>query len=250
LTPVRIFLCSIALGFSLAPAATAQPKLDARPPFIGETLRFAMSILGASGGELTLSARETPLDGKPAYKFELSAVSGEFLSKIFLVRDYLASWIDPTTFRSLRFEKHTVEGKRVRDDLIEFDYTKKIAYRDGKPIAIEENTLDLLSSIYYIRLLDLERRDPIPLTVVSRHLFPLLVVVQGRETIATPAGTFKTIRVEPQGPEGLIGKGKTLTLWLTDDERKMPVQIKSKLKVGTLTGKLKAVEKQSPSADR
>lgn len=208
-----------------------------------------MSILGAAGGELTLSAKETQLDGKPAYKFELSAVSGEFLSKIFLVRDYLASWVDPKTFRSLRFEKHTVEGKRVRDDLIEFDYPKKIAYRDGKPIPIEENTFDTLSSIYYIRLLDLDRGDPVPLTVVSRRLFPLSVVTRGRETVTTPAGTFRTIRVEPQGPEGLIGKGKTLTLWLTDDERKMPVQLKSKLKVGTLTGKLKAIEIQTPPVE-
>jgi hypothetical protein len=239
----RTILCSIALASSLASAAGAEPNLDERPSFIGETLRFAMSILGAAGGELTLSAKEVQLEGKPAYKFELSAISGEFLSKIFLVRDYLASWVDPKTFRSLRFEKHTVEGKRVRDDLIEFDYAKKTAYRDGKPIAIEENTFDSLSSIYYIRLLDLERGEPVSMTVVSRRLFPLSVVVRGRETITTPAGTFRTVRVEPQGPEGVIGKGKTLTLWLTDDDRKMPVQIKSKLKVGTLTGKLKAVEK-------
>jgi hypothetical protein len=244
LKPGHLLRSALLLALSLAPAAFAQANLDSRPAFVGETLRFAMSVLGASGGDLTLSARETELDGKPAYKFELSAISGQFLSKIFIVRDYLASWVDPKTFRSLRFEKHTVEGKRVRDDLIEFDYAKKVAYRDGKPIAIEENTLDSLSSLYYIRLIDLEQRDQVPLTVVSRHLFPLSVVVQGRETVTTPAGTFKTIRVEPQGPEGLIGKGKSLTLWLTDDERKMPVQLKSKLKVGTLTGKLKSVEKQ------
>ena len=231
------------LTLAPAPGAFAQPKLDGRPAFVGETLRYAMSVLGASGGELTLSAKETQLDGKPAYKFELSAISNDFLSKIFLVRDYLASWIDPTTFRSLRFEKHTVEGKRVRDDLIEFDYERKLAYRDGKPIGIEESTLDSLSSLYYIRLLDLEKQEPIELTVVSRRLFPLSVIVQGRETIKTPAGTFRTIRVEPKSPsEGLLGKGKSLILWLTDDEKKIPVQLKSKLKVGTLVGKLKAIE--------
>jgi len=37
--------------------------------------------------------------------------------------------------------------------------------------------------------------------------------------------------------------GKNLVLWLTDDTRKIPVQIRSKLKVGTLVGKLKAIEK-------
>lgn len=244
LKPGHLVAATLFAALSFSPAASAQARLERKPTFVGETLRFAMSVLGASGGDLTLSAKETELDGKPAYKFELSAISNEFLSKIFLVRDYLASWVDPKTFQSLRFEKHTVEGKRVRDDLIEFDYEKKVAIRDGKPIPIEANTLDSLSSLYYIRLIDLEKRDTIPLTVVSRHLFPLTVIAEGRETVTTPAGTFKTIRVEPQGPEGLIGKGKNLTLWLTDDERKMPVQIKSKLKIGTLTGKLKSIERK------
>jgi hypothetical protein len=244
LTPARLIQATL-LALSFSSAALAQPKLEGRPPFLGETLRFAMSVLGASGGELTLSAKETQLDGRPAYKFEMSAVSGDFLSKIFLVRDYLASWVDPKTFRSLRFEKHTVEGKRVRDDLMEFDYVRKIATLDGKPIPIEESTLDSLSSVYYIRLLDLDRSEPISLTVVSKHMFPLSVTVQGRETITTPAGTFKTIRVEPRSEsDGLIGKGRNLVLWLTYDVRKMPVQLKSKLKVGTLLGKLKAVEKE------
>jgi len=244
LKPGRPVFAALALALAISPTASGQPNLDGRPAFLGETLRFAISVLGASGGELTLSAKETELDGRPAYKFEMSAVSGEFLSRIFLVRDYLASWTDPRSFRSLRFEKHTVEGKRVRDDLIEFDYEKRVAYRDGKPIAIEDFTLDSLSSLYYIRLLDLAAARPVELKVVSRKLFPLLVVVQGRETVTTPAGTFSTIRVEPKSSsEGLIGKGKNLLLWLTDDERRMPVQLRSKLKVGTLVGKLRSVER-------
>lgn len=246
LKPGRLAPAALILALTLVPAASAQPRVDQRPPFLGETLRFAMSILGTAGGELTLSAKETELAGKPAWKFELSAVSGEFLSKFFLVRDYLASWVDPRSFQSLRFEKHTVEGKRVRDELIEFDYPGKLATRDGKPTPITENTLDSLSSVYYIRLLDLAPgKPPVLLTVVSKRMFPLSVIVLGRETVTTPAGTFRTIRVEPRSPsEGLIGKGKNLVLWLTDDERKMPVQLKSKLKVGTLIGKLRAVEKQ------
>ena len=46
----------------LAVSAHAQPKLEGRPPFLGETLRFAMSVLGASAGELTLTAKETSLN--------------------------------------------------------------------------------------------------------------------------------------------------------------------------------------------
>jgi hypothetical protein len=244
LKPGRLLFAAFFAALTLVPPTSAQRVVERRPPFLGEKLRFRMSVLGTEGGELTLTARETELAGRPAWKFELSAISGEFLSKLFLVRDYLASWVDPQTFRTLRFEKHTVEGKRVRDDLIEFDYARKLAIRDGKPIPIQEDTLDSLSSLYYIRMIDLDPQKPAELSVVSRRLFPLSVAVVGRETVKTEAGTFRTIRVEPRSPnEGLIGKGKNLTLWLTDDERKMPVQLKSKLKVGTLIGKLRAIEK-------
>lgn len=230
----------------------AQAEAPPSPPvFIGETLRFTMTIMGVTGGELTLSAHATELAGKPAYKFELSALSNEMLSKIFLVRDYMASWVDPKTLRTLRHEKHTVEGKRVRDRRIDFFYDEGVARRrdDGKVIPITDPTFDPLSSVYYIRTLDLSAPTPVSINVISKQVVPVSVEVQGRETVTTPAGTFRTIKVEPKSTEsGLIGKGKNLVLWVTDDERKMPVQIRSKLKVGTLIGKLRAVEKSGPAA--
>jgi hypothetical protein len=173
----------------------------------------------------------------------MSALSNNFLSKFFLVRDNIVSWIDPKTFRSLRFEKHTVEGKRVKDELTEFDYEKGVAKQEGEdPVPLREATLDSLSSVYYLRTLKLDGQKPIALQVFSREPRILNVEIQGRETIVVPAGTFPTIRIEPKSTgSGLMGKN--LVLWLTDDARKIPVQIRSKLKVGTLIGKLKAIEK-------
>lgn len=234
------------LLFLVAPSLGAQAPSDP-PPFVGETLRFTMTIMGVTGGELTLTAKASELGGKKVYKLEMSALSNEVLSRVFLVRDYLASWVEPQSLRSLRFEKHTVEGKRVRDDLIEFSWDQGIARRNGNVISsLPDPTFDSLSSVYYLRTLDLSGTTaPVELNVLSRKLHLLTIHVQGRETVTTPAGTFRTIRVEPRssGGGGLIGKGKNLVLWLTDDERRMPVQIRSKLKVGTLVGKLKAVEK-------
>lgn len=209
-----------------------------------------MSILGVAGGELTLSAHPAELQGRPTYKLEMSVVSNNFLSKFFLVRDYMVSWVEPKTLRSLRFEKHTVEGKRVRDELIEFDPERATARQNGTVTALDDAPLDSLSSVYFLRTLKLDSEKPIELHVFSGEAHVLRLEVQGRERIVTPAGTFQTIRVEPKSTGGsLIGKGKNLVLWLTDDERKMPVQLRSRLKVGTLVGKLKFIEKTSPLSD-
>ena len=212
------------------------------PAFLGETLHYAMTILGVAGGELTLSAGAAELQGRPAWKFEMSALSNNFLSKFFLVRDNIVSWVDPKSFRSLRFEKHTVEGKRVKDELTEFDYEKGIARQEGTAVPLQDATLDTLSSVYYLRTLKLDGDKPIELQVFSYEPRALRVETQGRETVVVPAGTFQTIRVEPKSAgSGLMGKN--LVLWLTDDARKIPVQLRSKLKVGTLVGKLKTIER-------
>jgi hypothetical protein len=201
-----------------------------------------MTILGVAGGDMTLSAARAELAGRPTYRFEMSVVSNNFLSKFFLVRDTIVSWIDPKSFRSLRYEKHSVEGKRVRDELTEFDYEKGLAQHDGNPVPLDEATLDTLSSVYYLRTLSLEGDKQIALQVFSSKPRTLQVEIQGRETLNVPAGRFQTVRVEPRSTgSGLMGQN--LVIWLTDDARKIPVQLRSKLKVGTLVGKLKSIER-------
>ena len=154
-----------------------------------------MTILGIAGGELILSAVPAELNGRRTYRFEMSAVSNNFLSKFFVVRDTIVSWIDPKSFRSLRFEKHTVEGKRARDELTEFDYEKGVARYEGTPVPLEDATLDSLSSVYYLRTLPLDGEKPVALSVFSGETHTLTVEVQARERIVTPAGSFATVTV-------------------------------------------------------
>lgn len=203
-----------------------------------------MTILGISSGELTLSANPAQLRGQETYKLQMAVLSNAFFSRFFLVREHLTSWIDPRSLRSLRFEKHAVEGRRVRDELVEFDYENGVARMDGTRVLLEDASLDSLSSVYYLRTIPLDGDPPVELPVFSGEPCLLRVDVQARETIVTPAGTFQTIRIEPRSAgEGLIAKGKNLVLWLSDDERRIPVQIRSKLKVGTLLGRLLSIER-------
>lgn len=226
-------------------AASGQESAREQPPaFVGERLRYAMTILGLGAGEVVLSAQPDELEGKPTYRLDMTVTTNEAVSKVFLVRDRLSSWIDPDTLTSLCFHKHTIEGGREREETIVFDLPRLMARRGDKVIPITPPVFDSLSSVYFLRTLALDGQDEVDLSVVSKDVFRLRIEVQGRETVTTPAGAFRAIRVEPKSPgDNLIGKGKNLVLWLTDDERRMPVQIKSRLAIGMLVGKLKAVER-------
>jgi Protein of unknown function (DUF3108) len=214
-------------------------------PFHGEQLTYALSWLSIAGGQMTLQAsQQERFDDRPAYRLELAALSNDFISNFFVVRETVVSWIDARTFESLRYEKHSIEGKHARDELIEFDHATHLAHRGDRSIPFEDPVFDSLSSVYYLRTLDLSRADQIHFEVVSgKHAYPLVVDIKGHERVKTPAGIFRTIQVEPRmEDDSLFKSGENLHLWLTDDPRHLPVMIRSKLKFGTLTARLTSGE--------
>jgi hypothetical protein len=69
------------------------------------------------------------------------------------------------------------------------------------------------------------------------------VRVLGRQKVKTPAGTFSCVAIEPVLKAGGIFKNKgRLVIWLTDDERRMPVLMKSKVAVGSISVVLQEVK--------
>jgi hypothetical protein len=67
-----------------------------------------------------------------------------------------------------------------------------------------------------------------------------VIRVLRRETVRTPAGAFHCVVVEPgMREEGIfIQKGRKLQIWLTDDERKVPVLMRVEVFFGHVTAEL------------
>ena len=209
--------------------------------FAGETLRYDMSWGIFSGGVMTITTSEPlPFQDRSAYKIELSAISNDFISRFFVVRESITSWIDADSFQSLRYEKHSVEGRRVEDERIDFDLAARSAWREGRAVAFDPPVFDSLSSVFYLRTRALTPGEPVELEVVSgKHAYRLAVDVLPRELVHTPAGDFWAQKIHPKMKgEGLLKKGGDLWLWLALDSRRTPVVIRSKLNFGTLTARL------------
>jgi hypothetical protein len=141
---------------------------------------------------------------------------------------------------------------------IRFDYQRQKSMledtnlRSGEKKKMESDipacVTDVLTALVYPPSLRLEPG--------ATHVFPLndgktvdlTARVEEREVIKTDAGTFNTIRVQPQAPIGpLKSKGK-VWIWYAEDGDRMPVQIRGKMFWGTLTLKLVRIEK--PDAER
>ena len=143
----------------------------------------------------------------------------------------------------LRFEKHIREGKYVKDSGMRFDHSlRRATYTNGKDFPFPEGSQDVLSAFYFVRS---QALTPGAVLVVPNHTdgknYPVEVRVLRRETVTVPAGTFACVVVEPLlKSAGLFKQEGSLTIWLTDDARRMPVLMKSKVAVGSIAAELES----------
>ena len=171
------------------------------------------------------------------------------VSVLYHVHDTVESFIDPKTFCSRSVTKHTEEGRRRLDTNIVFDYTRKKSVlnetnQQDKKQKREENDIptcvtDVASSIFYVASL--------PLAPNANYSFPLndggktaeaKVAVEGREELKLPAGTYKTIRARITSNTGKLKEKGAIWIWYSDDDKRLPVQMKARMFWGTLLFRL------------
>ena len=208
----------------------------------GETLDYNLHWAKVAGG----SARMTIAPSSDSrYRITSVAKSGPLFSRVFKVRDEFESIVDRTTFSTIEVHKRLDErGKKKEESTV---IEGKSATRKGKTIALPDAVVfDPISLIYYVRTLDLKQGASHEFTVLADgKVYVVHADVVRRETIATPAGKFDTVLVEPRMEAAAAGKDdepRRLFIWYSDDERRLPVRIRTEVKVGAITATLRAIQ--------
>ena len=248
----RFFTTFFALAFGLVIAQTTlgQPS---PPPFEeGETLTYegkvSKIIQGIAVADLTFTVDR--IEGKD-FLIKAEARSKGTLLRLFRFSflQRFESTIDDNDFRVVRTVKHDVQKDRVRDSEAQFDYgDKRVTWTETDPkepmkpprkIAseIDGSTHDLISGVYSLRMLPLGVGKTFHLKVSDSGLvYDVPVKVTGREIQKTEIGRVMCFRVEPEvfGAGRLVeGKG-SMTIWITDDARRIPVRSQVNASIGKI----------------
>jgi hypothetical protein len=234
------------LLFPLLAAYFFLVTLPAQAFNVPEKLVFEISWLGITAGTATQEIR----DENGIRTITSIARSASWLSSMFPVEDRIetrlriASGMVPGVPLSYRMK--ISEGKHQRDKETIFDHERGVAvYIDHRSderleIPIPPNIFDAYSCFYHVRSLTLEPDKSLFLTIFDgKEVHRVEVRVLRRETVKTALGNFRTIVVQPLlTSEGIFdGKG-SVDIWLTDDERHLPVKMKTKVAVGSVTAAL------------
>lgn len=242
------FLFLVSFGLSLL--ATGSIALEPPPPLArlaGETLEFRVRWGIIPAAKAFLEVRD---EGAGKLRLRARAESLPVVSTVYPVQELIESSILLPGARVLRYYKKAKEGwgaKQHEEDVV-FDHQAGLAKRvkDGaakKPVRVPSDVHDPLSCFYAYRCMPVPGDGPVNMEISDgSKVVTGTVTVLGRETIETPAGTFRTVIIEPkiEGIGGVFKKspGARILIWLTDDQWRRPVKLQSKVIVGHFTAEL------------
>jgi len=248
-----------------------QPGTNQLPFARGEELfyeaEFSKALLrGANIGEFRFSARPEQTSAGDPLRLVADVVSKGFFPKLAGIHfhEHVESIVEPNQFMVMRTNKLDEQGKRVRTSDAVFDHEKrKVTWTERDPnqnqppritsLDFSEPIQDVLSMIYFVRTQKLEVGKSFEIPVSdSGQVFRMSVAVVERKRINCVLGRVNAIRIEPaMFGEGrmLRGEGK-ISIWITDDSRRLPVWAHLNLNVGTVDIKLKRITYQNTAGER
>ena len=212
-----------------------------------ETLRYSIEWRLITAGRATVewNAVERP---RPGWQVRMNVESVGLVSKLFKVEDEYSADLSPEfCAESAQISAH--EGSRQRETRVAFDaearkanYLERDLVKNSVVLAKETDipacVHDVIGGLYYMRTLDLEpgQSAQVPVSDGKKSVIAR-VEAQQREDVRTPEGTFRTIRYEAYLFDNVLYRRPAhLYFWLTDDRRRLPVQIRVRMQftIGTI----------------
>jgi hypothetical protein len=214
---------------------------------IPEKLVYDLTWTGVSAGTATLEVSNS----NGVTKLVSTAHSADWVSAFYKVDNRVESLLKngkPEALIGLpeNYRIKLREGRHKRDRELNFDHSNlKVTFidhrgKEKKTYRIGENTFDPLSSFYSVRTLPLVVGKSVYVNIFdSKKFWRVEVQVLRKEKVRTSLGRFNTVVIKPlMQSEGLFNRKGDMYIWLTDDVKRIPVKMQTKVAIGSITATL------------
>ncbi len=237
-----LFLFSI---FSHTSSIAQKPAYGA-----GEWFKFRVHYGFVTAGYATLEVKDATIRGKDVYHVKGFGETVGVSKWFFKVRDDYQSYIDKEKNIPYRFIRNINEGGYTKDVIVDFDHdSKKAVVNDRKHnetsiFSFPNDTQDMISAFYYLRNnLDtqgIKKGDVVEMNMFfDKENYKFRMKYLGKEVLNTSFGKVRTLIFRPYVQSGRVFKEQeSLTVWVSDDDNKIPLLVKADLAVGSLRATL------------
>ncbi|MCF0176889.1 MAG: DUF3108 domain-containing protein [Bacteroidales bacterium] len=226
----------------------------------GENLTYSMhyewGLLNADVGIGSVALEREEMNGTPVFHCTVEGQTVKKYDWVLKVRENFQSWFTCNGIQPWKFTCYRSEGKYLAKNSfnykwlatparIEADvYTPKRGQRRVQ-IPLDDKVFDLPSLFYFARNMDFDSVQPdvkYPMSfVIDDDIYNVHFILLGRETIKVKGlGQVKTIKFAADLIEGEVFKSdQDMTIWVSDDKNRVPVQFVAPIKIGVASGRLK-----------
>ena len=234
-------------------------KADSLAFQAGEVMDFVLHYrwvgINTDVGTATVRLDTLKFNGEDAFCCSVSGKTTKMFDLFFKVREEFRSWFTRDGLRPLKFTRDTYEGGYEARNIYLYDWTLPDPHIDADiysskrgqrsmELPLTPCTCDLPTLFFYARNMDVENVEPgrrYPMTfAIDDDIFNVYFILYGRETIKVKGlGIVKTIRFGAKLLEGEVFKGEEdMTIWISDDENRLPVYFEAPLRVGLAAGRM------------
>ncbi|MBP4140978.1 DUF3108 domain-containing protein [Flavobacterium sp. P4023] len=213
---------------------------------VGEYFKFRIHYGIVNAGYATLEVKDATVNNKKSFHVVGKGYTTGMSRFFFKVDDVYESYIDKETGNPYQYVRNINEGGYTKNQEGFFNQsTNKVLVKDykhksEKTLMIPKNTQDILSTFYYLRnhpnIDKLKINEAIAIDMFfddETTKFKLKFI--GRENITTKFGVMSCMVFRPLVQSGRVFKEQeSLTVWISDDNNKIPLRIKASLAVGSI----------------
>ena len=245
------------LALMLAVAICPQQHLQAARFTVGEVLSYRLDALGADVGTFEVRVQPPPpTDKRAALELTSRAKTSAFISTNVGRYEAFAKALLAPDFTPLHYHEDVDEGPLHKAADAEFPPGPTGALTlqfstNGNPepaaLNADADVRDVISTFYVLRAQPMKAGSPVCLEVFAgRKIWKVTGAVGPRETITTPIGRFATVRIDTDSVRTDDPRvRRSAHVWVTDDERRLPL-----VAVGEVKGKVLRAQLTQVSGSR
>ncbi|TMA61475.1 MAG: DUF3108 domain-containing protein [Deltaproteobacteria bacterium] len=191
---------------------------------------------------------QTVIDGRKVYQVRVEAKTSRMLDFIWRMRDTISSTFDAKALAPSRYTFSQRENSKVIDTEAKLDHATKRWSVNRQQVGKEtkiyqfdaQNTLDPITAVYLARSTDFKVGDKLYFKVFGgRYQFLLELFIEKKEPVALESGkTVEAYRIIPRiqniTKNGYASRLNEATIWISADERRLPIKLSSKIVFGTV----------------
>jgi len=217
---------------------------------VGEWFKFRIHYGLINAGYATLEVKEATRDNKKVYHAVGKGFTTGMSRFFFKVDDLYESYFDKETGKPYQFVRKIDEGGYTKNQEGFFNQdnntvlVKDYKNKNQKSINVTENVQDIVSTFYYLRnyptIDKLKPNESITVDMFfDDEIFKFRLKFLGNENVDTKYGKVPCMIFRPLVQSGRVFKEQeSLTVWISDDDNKIPIRIKASLAVGSLKADL------------